>query len=158
MARGRSVAEFNADLEKFAQSIEGSVRTVRRRVAHDLFARINEKTPIGNVDAWKPLASGKKREPPPGYVGGRLLASWNMTDGQPSDEVQPAGQSSYPSKGKNTAAFSKPYDTTWITNNIPYGEAVEFGHSKQAPAGMVRLSLSEVEARLMSTVSELPLK
>ena len=153
MTRGKSAAEFNADLEKFAQSIERSVGTVRRRVALDLFERINEKTPVGNVAAWK---SGRA---PPGYVGGRLRASWNMTDGQPSDEVQPAGQSSYPSKGKITATFSRPYDVTWITNNTPYAERVEFGHSQQqAPAGMVRVSLAEVEAELMSTVSELALK
>ena len=158
MTRGKSVAEFNADLEKFAQHIERSVGVARRRVALDLFERINEKTPVGNAAAWQPLPSGKPRRAPPGYVGGRLRASWNMTDGQPSDEVQPPGQSSYPAKGKITATFSKPYDVTWIVNNLAYGEAVEFGHSKQAASGMVRVSLSEIEAQLMSSVSELALK
>lgn len=33
-----------------------------------------------------------------------------------------------------------------IINTLPYIEALEFGHSKQAPAGMARIALAEIEA------------
>ena len=40
-------------------------------------------------------------------------------------------------------------DTVWtIANNLPYVEALENGHSKQAPAGMVKLALLDVTTEL----------
>lgn len=37
----------------------------------------------------------------------------------------------------------KPGQTIWLTNNLPYARRLEFGWSKQAPAGVVRLALQE---------------
>lgn len=33
----------------------------------------------------------------------------------------------------------------WLSNNLPYIERLEYGYSKQTPAGMVRLSIEEVK-------------
>jgi hypothetical protein len=33
-------------------------------------------------------------------------------------------------------------DVIWLLNNAPYIEALEYGHSQQAPQGMVRLTLA----------------
>ena len=43
-----------------------------------------------------------------------------MTDGQPSDEVQPAGQSSYPDKGKSTATFNVPLSAYFVGLNVGF--------------------------------------
>lgn len=34
-------------------------------------------------------------------------------------------------------------DKFYFSNNLPYARALEYGHSKQAPVGMVRVTLSE---------------
>lgn len=36
----------------------------------------------------------------------------------------------------------------WLSNNLPYIERLEYGHSKQSPQGMVRLTINEVRASL----------
>lgn len=35
----------------------------------------------------------------------------------------------------------KPGQTIWILNNLPYAKRLEYGWSKQAPGGMVRLAV-----------------
>jgi hypothetical protein len=36
--------------------------------------------------------------------------------------------------------------TIYITNSLPYASRLEYGYSKQAPAGMVRVTLAEVNS------------
>ena len=128
MAIGKTIGAFELDLARFGQAIGDDVAEARRRVAHDLFDRITRKTPVDT---------------------GRLRASWTMTDHRPSARVAPAGQSSYPARGEIAARFVDPFAVTWIVNNLAYAGEIEFGgRSKQAPAGMVRVSLAEVEAGL----------
>ena len=63
----------------------------------------------------------------------------------PRDDVQPAGQSSYPSKGDSTATFARAFDKTFIVNNLPYAQKIEFGHSTVAPQGVARIAILNVE-------------
>lgn len=116
---GKSITGFQADLKTFARTLEADIGKVRRRIALDLFERISQRTPV---------------------VSGRLRASWIMTDGRPARGAAPAGASSYPDRGEVKATFRNAYDVTWIVNNLDYAAGIEFdGHSKQAPAGMVRV-------------------
>jgi hypothetical protein len=43
----------------------------------------------------------------------------------------------------------------WIYNNLPYIERLEFGHSQQAPLGMVRISIAEIETELYGALSQI---
>jgi len=36
----------------------------------------------------------------------------------------------------------------YLSNNLPYAHRLEFGWSKQAPNGMLRLSIAELQARM----------
>ena len=51
----------------------------------------------------------------------------------------------HPGAGRFTrvVATAKLGDSIFLTNNLPYIEALEYGSSKQAPAGMVRVTASE---------------
>ena len=51
-------------------------------------------------------------------------------------------------EAEQTASGSQLGDDIWISNNLPYIEALEEGHSQQAPHGMVALSLAEAEQGL----------
>jgi hypothetical protein len=42
----------------------------------------------------------------------------------------------------------------YLTNNLPYGERLEYGYSKQAPSGMVRITLAEYEKILRLEASK----
>lgn len=48
----------------------------------------------------------------------------------------------------------KPFGTTYITNNLPYAEPLENGHSKQAPEGMVAVTLAEFASGLNTSADE----
>ncbi len=45
--------------------------------------------------------------------------------------------------------------TFYLVNHLSYAVPLEYGHSKQAPAGMVRLTLAEFDQYLTRAVGEL---
>lgn len=49
----------------------------------------------------------------------------------------------------NTATFGS---TISITNNLPYAEPLENGHSKQAPQGMLKITFAEITTSFAATV------
>lgn len=134
--------EFKADLKKFAKEVNLDVAKVRRRIALDVFRRVTRKSPVGNPDLWQ--------HPVPGYVGGRFRASWALSDTTPLDYQAPEKAAVYAAQGPVTATFAQPFDTAWVVNSLPYAQALEFGHSQQAPFGMVRIALAEVETEMAS--------
>lgn len=127
--------EFILDLEAFARKVELDAGVVRRKVSLDLHAKITRKTPVDT---------------------GRARGSWFLSDGSPRADAQPAGKGGYPVNGEITATFADPFGASWIANNLPYIGRLEYGHSKQAPAGMVRISLAEIETELATVLEELP--
>lgn len=122
---------FHPPLKEVAKLLGRSLADTRRLIALKLYEKITRKSPVDT---------------------GRLRASWFMSDGIPSNDVQDEGGSSYPPQGVNTATFTDPFTATYIVNNLPYVARIEFeGHSSvKAPAGMVRVSLAELEAELGS--------
>ncbi len=61
--------------------------------------------------------------------------------------VQPDGRKSY-TVPPVPPIVVRPGDTIWISNNLAYIVALEKGHSRQAPHGMVALSVEEVKNEL----------
>lgn len=49
----------------------------------------------------------------------------------------------------------KPGETVFIINNLPYSIPLEYGHSKQAPAGMVRITVKQFREFLSKAVKAL---
>lgn len=45
-------------------------------------------------------------------------------------------------------------DQTVISNNVPYITALEDGHSKKAPVGMVKVSIAEIDVAMRRLVDE----
>jgi len=129
MAKG--VVRFNRDLEKFAKKIDVEVGIAVRKIALDLYSRITRKTPVKT---------------------GRARASWNINAGKVDPSVFPEGQAADKAAGARKHRQFKmphPFAKVFITNNLPYIKALEKGHSKkQAPLGMVKLSLIELKTFL----------
>lgn len=94
-----------------------------------------------------------KMKAPKGYVGGRFRGNWQTSVGEPItatiERIDPSGAASTADVIAHMGGAGK---VTYMTNNLPYAERLEYeGWSKQAPAGMVRVSM----ARIDSIVSEL---
>ena len=48
----------------------------------------------------------------------------------------------------------KAEDTIYISNNLPYIRALEYGHSKQAPNGMVGTTIAGIKDKIERFVKE----
>jgi hypothetical protein len=79
------------------------------------------------------------------YAGGRLRGSWQVTIGEaPAGDIVRID----PSGGQAIAAASAALSTftagppIYIVSNAPHAIPVEYGHSTQAPSGMVRITLA----------------
>ncbi|SEN09832.1 hypothetical protein SAMN02800694_2764 [Luteibacter sp. UNCMF331Sha3.1] len=115
-------------------------------------------TKTGRLKAGRRLNDGMGIKAPAGYVGGRLRANWTVSLGAPSttvfDEVDKSGQRAI-QQGIAVIQHANGVQDIYVMNNLPYARAIEYGHSTQAPAGMVRVTLAEVDAYVSRAVQEL---
>lgn len=170
--------QFSIPIEALAAKALAEVELVARKATYDLFARVIERSPVGNPELWAANAEvvkkrtayledatkfnsanpGKRRkatsaravnkrfplEVGQGYVGGRFRANWNVSYGTADESVSEATDKAR-AIAEAAKALSLPIGgITWMTNGLPYAYRLEYeGWSKQAPAGMVRISSTE---------------
>ncbi|HEY1138777.1 MAG TPA: hypothetical protein VGE88_01025 [Lysobacter sp.] len=144
---------FALNLKQFADKAGENARQVVRQVSIDLLTRIVLRTPVGNPSLWK----GK---PPAGYVGGRARANWAVSIGTSNhavtDRIDKSGQPTI-DRGSATILSATSDAPIYIMNSLPYIRPLEYeGHSKQAPAGMVRVSVTEFQTFVDNAVKALP--
>ena len=116
----------------------------QKRVALEVFRRVILKSPVGNPSLWANPDSA-----PPGYVGGRFRANWQINSSLNSsvvDQPDPNGGSTIAAGVSNIARVTQPYGTIWVFNNVPYAQRIEQGWSGQAPGGVVGVTLAEIVA------------
>ena len=77
---------------------------------------------------------------------GRARASWTIAVNQANRHVMPEGR--YPAMPNPGFLDVRPGDSVVISNNLPYITALENGHSRQAPFGMVAVSIQEVRTNM----------
>lgn len=82
------------------------------------------------------------------YVGGRFRGNWmfgiGAPDGTTTEEVDPGGSKSTARIVNGVLEFHAG-DVAYITNSLPYAIPLEFGHSTQAPGGMVRITVARFQ-------------
>ena len=134
-----SFQRFDADMKKAAGIANIEVSKFVKKVSFDLFTKIVRKTPVDT---------------------GRARSGWNIAVNAIDTSVPP--KSTDLTKGEaTTAALSKlsgaiiltPYSIVWISNNLPYIEVLEEGSSKQAPQGMVAVSIEEVKTGIANILN-----
>lgn len=95
---------------------------------------------------------------PAGYTGGRFRGNWQV-----SFDEKPDGETGRIDKnGSETIAagvmvieqFRVGMKSVYFCNNVPYAYPLEFGHSKQAPGGMVRITAAEFQRYFDAAASE----
>lgn len=139
--------------KSFEQAIEGFSKFPEKVVRGTLLSmgqRIIEASPVGNPSIWK--------KPRKGYVGGRFRANWQFTTGSPAtgatQATDPSGAGSKTKLAQAISIFNMG-QTFYMTNNLPYAVPLEFGHSRQAPNGMVRITVAQYEQAIKEAAAKL---
>lgn len=83
-----------------------------------------------------------------GYVGGRFRGNWQFSIDSPADgvldQIDPSGNVSIAVLRAQVQSLTIG-QTAYLVNNLPYAVPLEYGHSKQAPGGMVRITLARFQ-------------
>lgn len=143
---------FALQLGKFAEKAGANARQVVRAVSIDTLTKVVMRTPVGNPSLWK----GK---PPAGYAGGRARANWTVSVGVSnfavSSRIDKSGQPTI-ARGTATIQSATGDGDIYIMNSLSYIRPLEYeGHSKQAPAGMVRITVTEFQTFVDNAVKAL---
>ena len=82
------------------------------------------------------------------YVGGRFRGNWQFSIDTPADgvldQIDPSGNVSIAVLRTQVQSLTIG-QTAYLVNNLPYAVPLEYGHSKQAPGGMVRITLARFQ-------------
>ena len=156
-ALAQNAAEFGQQLVRLANFHKEQTTAIIKKAVIDLYARVMERTPIDTGRAragWHLTTDGNSAFVPPDMAGNGF------------SDIKTRGRA----KGSATAAevrtsrslvglmqghvegfdFRLEDGVVWLINNVEYIEALENGHSRQAPQGMVSLSLAEFNAHFAS--------
>lgn len=121
------MSKFTLDIQAFVAKAKKNPETVMRSVSLKLFSAIIKASPVDT---------------------GRFRGNWQTTGVAPATGLV-AGVDPTGGKAVNSAATfitnAPGWDTFTITNNLPYAERLEYGWSKQAPVGMVRVNIARFQ-------------
>lgn len=130
---------FALDVSAFVAKSKLAPSVVVRKLATDILTSVVERTPVDT---------------------GRARANWNVSLNRVDTSVS---VTTIDASGQKTiyvgnAAISKwqPDDSIVIANSLPYIRRLEYGWSKQSPAGMVRVTLVQAQQFLKAAVASLP--
>ena len=115
------MANFSIDLNSAITKANSNMDTVVRKVVLDLGTSIVFGSPVDT---------------------GRFRANWQYAFGRvPSGTLDVLDKSGQGSIDKINAGLKFTEGIHYLTNNLPYAQRLEDGYSKQAPAGMVGLTI-----------------
>jgi hypothetical protein len=123
---------FAKDLDKATLNLKGYTEITVRAILLDLTRLIIKASPVDT---------------------GRFRGNWQASFGSPKGgKLQRKDKSK---DGANTADLADKVianiemgQTFYLTNNLPYARRLEYGYSKQAPNGMLRINLMAVQSML----------
>jgi hypothetical protein len=124
------VSTFSIDLAKFGQKAVDNAEKIVRKIGFDMHSRIVQRMP---KDTGRATANQQ--------ISINSLPSGSVL------EFDKSGNATISNGGAALARF-KLGDTIFLYNNVEYILSLECGHSKQAPAGMFRITFEEVVQHL----------
>ena len=128
---------FEDDLRRFQKKAGIRAELVLRKVGIEVASSLILKSPVD---------TGRFRA---NWVASILAPSNNTTE-----STDPSGQNAMAAASKQILN-AKLGQAIWISNNLPYAQRLEHGHSQQAPAGMVRVTVAEWQGYLKRVARQL---
>jgi hypothetical protein len=132
----RDAVGFRQRIDAFQREVLKRGQQLQQRVVAETLHGLTQTNPVGNRELWKQNRSRIARGLPllpKGYVGGRSRAGWKLSIG--GDDVV------------NAIRGMQPGQSLRIVNPAPYMEALNRGHSSQAPAGWIDAVIARVLAK-----------
>lgn len=129
---------FSVDLTQFVNRTNAKLESTVKRIVAGVAESVIEMSPVGDASYWK-------SPPPKGYIGGRFRGNWdygfNSASGAQFDSIDPSGLLSLGRVMGGLSGKTALGNVHYITNSLPYAKALEDGWSRQAPQGMVGLTV-----------------
>ncbi len=156
---------FGAQIALFAQKTNQNVDTVVREVIIEIATKVVKRSPVGNPDLWVTKNSDGQyvdyvayKGYPDGYIGGQFRGNWFSSIDSPITTPE-FGKIDRSGQGAISEAIRVANNAVghvyYLTNNLPYAQRLEYGWSTQAPQGMVRITMAEVDAAIKKALSKL---
>ena len=142
---------FTDQLRSFGRNTGIKFDKVLQNVSIDMTTEMVGMTPVGDPTFWIHAA-------PPGYTGGHLRSNYfwgtkRVTDVDPSTDKTGAPSIA---RALTFSSSVKAGGVIYLTNNLPYAMAIEYGHSqRQAPAGMARVTVAKWQGIVNAAVRAL---
>ncbi len=127
-----SLGTFSLDLSKFAEKAVGNADKVVKKACFDIGSDIQKATPIDT---------------------GRAKTGWQWQVGSITAFKPPPGQ--YANPAAPVIPSFNLGDTLYLANNVEYIKVLEDGWSKQAPSGMVKVTLTRWQNYVAAAVASL---
>lgn len=118
---------------------------------HNRLLRLNPDnlTKTGRLRKGLKVSDSMGLKAPPGYTGGRFRGNWQVSFNHPSQgetgRIDKAGGETLAAGNLVIEQFKVGMTAVYFCNNVPYAYPLEFGHSHQAPGGMVRVTAAEFQ-------------
>ena len=149
----RALRRFEADLEAFANRLDVGVGVVTQRVALQVFTGVVQKTPVdtGRAKSNWGINVGAPSPPPSHAMTEEESKSRRKAGNKANAASEEAKALAYASAELGSVDGS---DAVHITNNLPYIQALNDGHSDQAPKGFVEDTVAEVAQVIQEIITE----
>lgn len=124
-----SANAFRVEIDKwFQEQVEDRIILLTRMIGLEALKRVIEKSPVDE---------------------GRFKGNWQVTIAAPAtgtvDRLDRDGSATL-AEGSAVIGGLTEAKAIWLVNNLPYASRLENGWSKQAPAGVVAVTIAELEA------------
>jgi hypothetical protein len=125
---GGKSGNFALELAKFAEQATEAIDASLREIVIEVGNSLIRMSPVDS---------------------GRFRANWHLSidvvESVTFSDVDPTGQETIASIVSALSDFTAG-QTAYLINNLPYAVPLEYGHSTQAPKGMVRVTLARFQA------------
>jgi hypothetical protein len=129
------VAGFSEGLDNFVNNVDIKARDLNKKVAIFAFGAIVKRSPVD---------TGRFRGNWQGSINSPVLSTKNI-----EQDTMPGGPPTATEQANLSGALTgKLGDDIYIANNLDYAEGLENGRSKQAPAGVLHITVNEIRSRL----------
>jgi hypothetical protein len=126
---------FSGDIRRFATKTTEAHNKITRVATLELFRGVILATPVKT---------------------GRARGNWQTSVGQPTpNEIERDDKSGAQAIGEVQARTPEGAgQEVFLTNNLPYIYSLEFGSSKKAPQGMVRINFARVQKIVAKAIAK----
>lgn len=125
---------FALSLAEFAEQAKEAIDSSLREIVIEIGASVIRMSPVDT---------------------GRFRGNWQFSIGAPEqgqlDRLDKNGSAATVELVNGAIQF-KAGDTAYIVNNLPYAIPLEYGHSDQAPGGMVRITLERFQQIVLEAI------